>query len=301
MMKRLFLFLLTNILVIATIGIMVFILSSIFNINILWFFWTWNYISLAIYSIIVWFTWAFISLFMSKWLAKRTYNIELIEQLNLYNYWWKEKFVYEIVERIANQERIEMPEVWIYYSDETNAFATWYSKNNSLVAVSSWLLNTMNYDEIEWVIAHEMAHITNGDMVTMTLMQWVINTFVVFLSRILSKIVTEFLAKGNETLWSMIYFIVSIILDILLWILWSILVLAYSRHREYKADEWSSDYVWRDKMIAALRKLQIISERWNVIDDWKLSTFKISGKSWIMSLFSTHPDLQERINNLQNK
>ncbi len=300
MIKRVFLFLLTNIAVIVLIWIMIAIAEKVFGINISWF-WQ-SYTSIFIYATIVWFTWAFISLFMSKWMAKRAYNITIIDQSDLYNLSTKEKLVYDIVFDLSMKNGIKMPEVWIYESSDPNAFATWATKNSSLVAVSTGLLDMMNENEIKWVVWHEMAHILNWDMVTMTLLQWVINTFVVFLSRIIANIADSYFRKDSSSSEpSFIYYIVSILLDLILWILASVIVMWFSRYREYRADEWSARFVGKENMIAWLQALKKMIDRAEN-DESKLATMKIStrNKTWIMALFSSHPDLDDRIENLRN-
>jgi heat shock protein HtpX len=156
----------------------------------------------------------------------------------------------------------------------------------------------MNIDAIEWVVWHEMAHIINGDMVTMTLLQWVVNTFVIFIARVVANIISNFL---DEDLWWMAHMAVVIVLEIIFWLFASIIVMAFSRHREFKADAWSAKFLWKEKMIAwleALKKMQAITA-W---DKSKLETMKISAKNkWgIMKLFSSHPKLQDRIDALNN-
>lgn len=297
--KRIFLFLLTNIAVLVLIWILVTILEKVFGFNISWY-WQ-SYISIFIYALIVWFSWSFISLMISKWSAKRAYNIHIIEEKNLYDLNKKERLVYDIVYDLAAKNRIKMPEVWIYESSELNAFATWPSKNNSLVAVSSWLVERMNENEIKGVVWHEMAHILNWDMVTMVLLQWVVNTFVVFLSRILANLIDSYFSKEESSWPSWIYFVASIVLDLVLWILASLIVMWFSRVREFKADEGSANFVGKENMIAWLEALKrMYSLSWD--DDSKLATMKISSrnKSWLRALFSTHPDLDDRIENLRN-
>jgi len=306
MLKTIWFFLLTNILVLITISIVITIITSVFWINIWWYYtWPSSLVSVLIYATIVWFTWAFISLFLSRWMAKKMHNITLIKADNLNNLSDKERKLYNLIQELSNKNGIKIPEVWIYESPEANAFATWATKNSSLVAVSTWLLNMMTQDEIDWVIAHEMAHIFNWDMITMTLMQWVINTFVVFISRIVASLVEQFFSSNEEwqsTTWGWIYIVVSIVLDILLSILASILVMWFSRKREFKADEGSARLVWKQKMIAALEKLKQVYEL-NTTADWSsMATMKISShkKWWIMALFASHPDLDDRINHLKN-
>ncbi len=297
MLKRIFLFLLTNIAVIAVISIFIAVLENVFGIQISWY--SADYTSVFIFALIVWFTGSFISLFLSKWTAKKAYNVELITFENLSKVSDKEKFVFDVVTRIAENNHIKIPEVWVYKSSDPNAFATGATKNSSLVAVSTGLLDLMTLDEIEGVIAHEMAHILNGDMVTMTLLQWVLNTFVIFAARIIANIFNN---VTDGKFWALWYFLVSFVLQIVLWILASLIVMFFSRHREYRADEGSASYVGKQKMIAALRALQKMQKRasW---DDEALATMKISTqkKLWFFSLFSSHPDLEDRIQNLETK
>lgn len=300
MIKRVFLFLAMNLAVILVINIVIAILENVFHINISWY--GWSYTSIFIFALVVWFSWSFISLFLSKWMAKRAYDIVLINKQDIYNLWEKEKVFYNVVEELAMQNYITMPEVWIYESSDPNAFATWATKNSSLVAVSTWLLNTMSKDEIEWVIWHEMAHILNGDMVTMTLLQWVLNTFVVFFSRIIAWIADKFLSGDEENSWpSWTYYLISFFMEMILWILASLIAMKFSRYREFRADEGSAKFLWKEKMISALQALKRMQElaSW---DDSKLATMKISTKHrwWIFALFSSHPDLDDRIESLRN-
>lgn len=300
MIKRVFLFLVTNLAVIVLIWIMIALAEHFLWINISWY-WQ-SYLSIFVYALIVWFTWAFVSLFLSKWSAKRAYNIVLIDQKDLSSLSSKERLVYDVVFDLANRNWISMPEVWIYESSDPNAFATGATKNSSLVAVSTWLLDLMNENELKWVIWHEMAHILNWDMVTMTLLQWVVNTFVVFLSRVIANIADSYFRRDSSS-WgvSWIYYLVSIVLDIVLWILASIIVMWFSRVREYRADEGSARFVGKENMIAWLQALKKMIDR-TESDESKLATMKIStrNKTWIMMLFSSHPDLDDRIENLRN-
>jgi heat shock protein HtpX len=191
----------------------------------------------------------------------------------------------------------KMPEVGIYDSPDMNAFATGPSKRNSLVAVSTGLMRSMNKAEIEGVIGHEVAHIANGDMVTMTLVQGTVNAFVMFLARIIANVAAS---QADERYRHMIYFGVSIALDILLGILGSVVVAYFSRYREFRADAGGASYAGREKMIAGLRKLQTMYDRLEP-DDRPMAAFKISNRpSGLMALFSTHPPLEKRIERLQN-
>jgi heat shock protein HtpX len=190
-----------------------------------------------------------------------------------------------------------MPEVWIYQSVEPNAFATWATKNSSIVAVSTGLLDIMDEKAIQWVVAHEMAHILNWDMVTMTLLQWVLNTFVVFFARVVANIIAS---RSDEWMSWLAYMWVYVLLEIVFWLLATPILMAFSRHREYRADAWSAWFVWKEKMIAwleALRRMQDLAP-----SDWdNLSTMKISTKpKWgIAALYSSHPTLDDRIKALE--
>ena len=299
MLKRIFLFLVTNLAVMLLIWIIIALLENFFWFRISWY--GQSYTSIFIYAIIVWFAGSFISLLLSKWSAKRAYNIQIIEEKNLYDLSKKERFVYDIVYDLSQKNSIKMPEVWIYQSAEANAFATGATKNRSLVAVSSGLLDLMNEKEIKWVIWHEMSHIFSWDMVTMVLLQWVINTFVIFLSRVIANIVDSYFNKDDNSGASWIYYVTSIVLDLVLWILASTIVMWFSRYREYKADEWSARLVWKENMIAWLESLKKMINKASD-DKSKLATMKIStkNKSWLMALFSSHPDLDDRIEHLRN-
>ncbi len=294
MLKRIWLFLLTNIAVLVILNTVIFICEKFFWINISW---QWSYFSILIYSAIIWFTWSFFSLLISKWVAKRTYKIKVINKKQANEQWEKEWYIYDLLEDLANRAEIKIPEFWIYESNESNAFATWFSKNNSLVAISSGLLINMDKNEIKWVIGHEMSHIISWDMVTMTLIQWVLNTFVIFLSRIIANIINSYLEEGLSTI---AYFIINIILQILFWLLASLVVMKFSRYREFKADEWSAKFVWKENMIKALESLKSMKN--TIIDDKSnLATMKINNKykKGLKNLFSSHPNLDDRINNLK--
>ncbi len=230
-------------------------------------------------------------------MAKRAYNIHLITASDLANLSMPEKIVYQTVSQIAQSHSITMPEVGIYESPEVNAFATGATRNSSLVAVSSGLLHTMKSDEIEGVVAHEMAHILNGDMVTMTLLQGVVNAFVIFLSRAIAQIVSSAMRRDEEGSNGLVYFLVTIILEIAFGILGSLVVMAYSRRREFAADAGSGQCVGKNKMINALRALQKIHDtNTSIPTDPKLATLKIDGKtSGFLHLFASHPSLEDRI------
>lgn len=189
MFRRIFLFILTNIAIIVVGTIILSLIEILFGINIRGTLHT-NYISLAIFALFYGFFASFTSLLLSRWMAKKAHNIQLISEESLITMSARERLVYQTVASIASQHGIKMPEVGMYQSPEVNAFATGATKNSSLVAVSSGLIQTLQPDEVEAVVAHEMAHILNGDMVTMTLLQGVINAFVIFLSRAIAQILS---------------------------------------------------------------------------------------------------------------
>lgn len=299
MIKRIMLWFAMNAAIMIIITAIFFILEHVFWITLdLYGTWSSSIIPILIFSTIVWFTWSFISLAISKWMAKRAYKITPITIEQVSSLSEKERLVWDLVSELSERNHITMPEVGIYQSNEANAFATGMSKNSSLVAVSTELLDIMDKKAIEWVVAHEMTHILNGDMVTMALLQWVLNTFVVFFARIVANIIAS---RLDEWLGGIAYFIVNILLQIVFGILASLLAMKFSRYREFKADAWSAKYVWKEKMIAWLQALKNIQSKisW---DEWNLATMKISTKktSWFMMLFSSHPDLDERIKRLEN-
>lgn len=302
MFKRIAIFLLTNIAVLATIMISLSVIQAVFGINVTGY--GWSYVGIFIFALVVWFAGSFISLALSKYMAKMAYKINLATKQNFDALDEKQKIVFTTVEDLAQRHNIKTPEIGFYISPEPNAFATGASKNSSLVAVSSWLLNMMNADEIEGVVAHEMAHVLNGDMVTMALVQWVLNTFVVFFSRIIANIIDNFVQGEEESTGpSWVYYVSSIVLDIIFGIFASLIAMKFSRYREFRADYGSAQYVWKRKMIAALKALQTMQNRMLSNDDSKMATMKISTKnkkSGILSLFSSHPDLSDRITALEN-
>ncbi|MGD6793314.1 protease HtpX [Metabacillus indicus] len=292
MAKRIFFFLLTNILVLTTIGIVLSLLgvgsyvTAEGGIDL---------ISLLVFSAVVGFSGSFISLFMSKWMAKMMMGVKVLKpDQNLSAY---ERNLVERVHRLARAAGIrKMPEVGIYQSREVNAFATGPSKNNSLVAVSTGLLEEMDDAAVEGVLAHEVTHISNGDMVTMTLLQGIVNTFVVFLARIAAWIASRFV---REDMAPIVHFIAVLVFQILFSILGSLVVFAFSRHREFHADKGGADLAGKDKMVHALRMLKGYTQRISS-DQSSVASLKISGKRGL-ALFSTHPDLDERIRRLEAK
>lgn len=298
--KRVLLFLVTNLAIILVISALIFVLEHYFGIQVTSS--TANgYQGLFIFALIFGFAGSFLSLAISRWMAKRAYNIQLLSETRLMDYDSKTQLVYTTVANIARQNGIDMPEVGVYESEDPNAFATGPSKNSSLVAVSTGLLDSMTASEIEGVIAHEMTHILNGDMVTMTLLQGVLNTFVIFFARVIGEIIDRTVLKNDDGDRGWGYFISVMVLETLLGILASLVLMSFSRHREYRADEGSSRLVGKDKMILALKRLQHIVTSREIVDDGKLATFKIHSEGGFLSLFMSHPSLDDRIKNLERR
>ncbi|KKK37195.1 protease HtpX [Mesobacillus campisalis] len=288
--KRIFYFLLTNVLVLVTISIIFSLIGGGNYINEQGGI---DYASLLVVSAVIGFTGSFISLAMSRWMAKKMMNVRVLHPEGPLAQ--HEKEIVDKVHRLSRAAGLtHMPEVGLYDAAEVNAFATGPSKKRSLVAVSTGLLQEMDDDAVEGVIAHEVAHIANGDMVTMTLLQGVVNTFVVFLARIAAWGVSRFV---REDLAPVVHFIAVLVFQIAFSILGSLVVFAYSRHREYHADKGGADLAGRDKMVHALKTLKAYSNRINEDDQDTIATLKINNKGKSM-LFSTHPDLDERIRRL---
>ncbi|GJJ79506.1 protease HtpX [Pasteurella canis] len=237
------------------------------------------------------FSGSLISLFLSKTMALRSVGAEVIkEPRNEVEHW-----LMNTVRSQAERANLPMPDVAIYHSEDVNAFATGASKNNSLVAVSTGLLRAMTRDEAEAVLAHEVAHIKNGDMVTMTLLQGVLNTFVIFVSRMIAKVVSS--NRDGESS-SGIYFLVAMVLEIVFGFLASIIAMWFSRYREFRADAGSAELVGKQKMIAALQRLQSLHEPQEL--EGQLAAFAINGKrGGLAALFMSHPPLEKRIAALQ--
>lgn len=251
-----------------------------------------DYGALMVFCLIWGMGGAMISLLMSRTIAKWSLGVKLVNgQTGQPELDW----LYRTVARLAQQAQLPMPEVGYYESAEVNAFATGPSRRKSLVAVSAGLLRGMRQDEVEGVLAHELSHIQNGDMVTMTLIQGVVNAFVMFLSRIIAGIVRN---AADERYAYMLSFVVTIVLDILLGILGMMVVAWFSRAREFRADAGAATLAGREKMLGALRRLQTTKQ---LVDNSEpaLATLKITG-SRAMMLFATHPPLEDRIAALEN-
>jgi heat shock protein HtpX len=289
--KRIALFLAVNILVMATISVFLNVILPLFGIHL-----EPNGIGALLVFCAAWgFGGAFISLLISKKMAKWSYGVQIIDP-NTANP--QERELLQTVYRMAEAAKLpKMPEVGVYDSPEVNAFATGPSRSNSLVAVSTGLLGRMAKGEVEGVIGHEVAHIANGDMVTMTLVQGVVNSFALFFSRILARVIA---GAVDEKISTVVYFVATIIFDIAFTILGSILIAMYSRRREFRADAGGAMYAGRDKMVAGLRRLQTLYPEM-APDNGGQAVMKISNKpGGILALFSTHPRLEDRIERLQN-
>lgn len=290
--KRFGYFILTNILVMVTIGIAWSLIShflGLAGIN--------QYLPTLMAFCLVWgMGGAFISLLMSKFAAKTFYGVKIIDPTNAQP---ELRQLVDKVHELARRAQLpKMPEVGIYESYDVNAFATGPSKKNSLVAVSTGLLQRMSEKEIEGVLGHEVSHIANGDMVTMTLIQGVVNAFAMFFSRILANIVAS---NVDEKYRHIVHFLCVIVGDIAFTLLGSIVVNFYSRKREFRADAGSAKISSPANMIASLRRLQALHDAPPSRDD-AMATLKISGrekKGSIADLFMTHPALQDRINALE--
>ncbi|MGR8951109.1 MAG: protease HtpX [Gammaproteobacteria bacterium] len=289
-MMRIFLFLATNIAILIVISIVFNVLGlsgtlDAQGINL-------NLNALLVMSAVIGMSGSFISLVMSKWSAKNAMGVYVIEHPQNQT----EKWLVDTVARLARQADIGMPEVGLFQASEPNAFATGMSKNSALVAVSTGLLESMSADEVEAVLGHEISHVANGDMVTMALMQGVVNTFVYFFATLIGHVVDRAVFR-TERGYGPAYFITQIIAQLVLGILASMLVMWFSRRREFRADAGGAHLAGRQKMIGALRALQRSHEPAAL--PGQLAAFGINGGG-VMRLFMSHPPLEERIAALQN-
>ena len=288
--KRIFLFILTNLAIVLTLSIVAAFLGVGSGIGPEGL----NLQALALFCLFWGMGGAFISLQMSRWIAKRATGVQLVDGRTGNS---QADWLYETVGRLTRQANLPMPEVGIYNSPEVNAFATGPSKSRSLVAVSSGLLRSMRPDEVEGVLAHEVAHIANGDMVTMTLLQGVMNAFVMFAARVIAYALTRSGDSRNNNGGS--YYLIVIVLQIVLGIFAALVVNWFSRYREFKADHGGATLAGRDRMLGALRRLAANHELVDT-EHQALATMKINGaRSWA-ALFSTHPPIEERIRALEN-
>lgn len=285
-MKRIALFLATNIAVLVILSIIVRMLGVDQFLSSRGI----NYLSLLIFSAVIGFGGSFISLAISKWMAKWSTGAQVIVQPRSETEIW----LVNTVTRQASMAGIGMPEVAVFDSDSPNAFATGMSRNKALVAVSTGLLRNMNRSEIEAVLGHEVSHVANGDMITMSLIQGVVNTFVIFLSRVVGYFVDRVILK-NEDGHGIGFFVTSLVAQIIFGILASVIVMWFSRKREYVADIGGAKLSDKAAMIAALESLKRSAHE--PLPD-QMKAFGISGKtvkSGLALLFMTHPPLDDRI------
>jgi heat shock protein HtpX len=280
-MKRIFLFLATNLAILMVLGIVLGILLPVLGID------SQGTSGLLVISAVFGMGGSFISLAMSKWIAKRSVGAVVLEQPRSP----EEAWLVDTVKGQAEKAGIGMPEVAIYDSPEINAFATGMNKNSALVAVSTGLLRNMTKDEAEAVLGHEVSHVANGDMVTLALIQGVLNTFVFFFARIAASA----LSRGSDN--RFVYFMTVMFFQFVFGILASTIVMWFSRKREFRADEGGASLAGNQKMIAALQRLQGDPQESQL--DGQLTAFGISGKRAMAALFMSHPPLEQRIAVLQ--
>ncbi|HEU0188998.1 MAG TPA: protease HtpX [Gallionella sp.] len=291
-MKRIFLFILTNLAVVFVINITLRILGVD----------RWltqaggiNFNALLVMSLVIGFSGSLISLAMSKWSAKRMVGAHVIETPIDPT----ERWLLDTVHKQAQVAGIGMPEVAIYDAPDVNAFATGWNRDDSLVAVSTGLLHSMSRDEAEAVLAHEISHVANGDMVTLALIQGVVNTFVIFFSKLFGFFVDRVLLKNDERNGpGMGAFAAEIVAQLVLGVLASVIVMWFSRQREFRADAGGANLAGRNKMIAALERLKVNHEQTALPE--KIAAFGISGGHGFAKLFMTHPPLDERIEALRS-
>lgn len=289
-MRRVIFFLITNLAILIVLGTVLRILGVEPYITPYGL----NYQSLLIFAAVFGMGGAFISLALSKWSAKRLTRAKVISEPSNET----ERWLVRTVSELSNKAGIGMPEVAIYPADDMNAFATGMRRNNSLVAVSAGMLGTMNPEKVRAVLAHEIAHVKNGDMVTLALIQGVVNTFVIFFSRVIGYTVDRVILK-NERGHGIGFWVTTIVAEIFLAILASIVVFWFSRKREYRADSGSADLVGKKPMIGALESLKASIRQPHLPD--QMAAFGISGskRRGLAALFATHPDLDDRISALE--
>ena len=282
-MKRIFLFVATNFAILIVLGIVLNVVLPLLGIH------PQGTSGLLVISAVFGMGGSFISLAMSKWMAKRSVGAYVIEQPRNA----EENWLLTTVKRQAERAGIGMPEVAMYDSPEINAFATGMNKNNALVAVSTGLLRSMTQDEAEAVLGHEISHVANGDMVTMTLLQGVMNTFVFFFARIAASAIS----RGSDN--RFVYFMTVMVFQVVFGMLASVIVMWFSRYREFRADEGGADLAGKQKMINALKRLQGDKNESHL--EGQLTAFGISGKRAMTELLMSHPPLEKRIAALERR
>jgi heat shock protein HtpX len=283
-MLRILLFLATNLAIVVLLGVVMFVLQTFFGIRL-----GRDTGSLLVIASILGFGGSFISLALSKWMAKKSTGAQVITEPRNE----AEKWLVDTVRRQAQAAGIGMPEVAVYPAPEMNAFATGMNKNKALVAVSTGLLQSMDRREVEAVLAHEVSHIANGDMVTLALIQGIVNTFVFFLARVVGNLVDSWLRGGREGGGGIGYFVTVIVCEIVFGIFATMIVAWFSRRREFRADAGSATLQGRESMIAALQRLGQPQQIEATTLPKAVQAFGISGP--IGKLFSTHPPIEARI------
>ncbi|MDO5506105.1 MAG: protease HtpX [Pseudoxanthomonas suwonensis] len=288
MMKRVFLFLATNLAVLVLLSIIMNVVLPLFGIQL------GQQGGLLVFAALFGFGGSFISLMMSKWMAKRSTGAHVITQPANET----ERWLVSTVQRQAQAAGIGMPEVAIYDAPEINAFATGANRNNALVAVSTGLLRNMSQDEAEAVLGHEVAHVANGDMVTMALLQGVLNTFVIVLARVVGRVIDGYLSGGREGP-GIAYFGIVLVLDMVFGLFASMIAMWFSRQREFRADVGGATLAGRQKMIGALERLKL-NQGANTLPK-QVAAFGISGAigHGLKRLMLSHPPLEERIDALR--
>jgi heat shock protein HtpX len=292
-MTRILLFLATNIAIMILLGIVTTLAQGFLHSQGIDF----PQMQLLVFATIFGFGGSFISLAVSKWVAKRATGAQVIEEPRND----AERWLVETVRQQAQAAGIGMPEVAIFPSNSPNAFATGARKYKALVAVSTGLLAGMQREEVEAVLGHEVSHVANGDMVTLTLIQGVLNVFVLFFSRIIGQVVDSFLSRGEQRSgYGIGYWVATIFAQIVLTALASIVVCWFSRHREFRADAGGARLVGTTPMVNALKRLQSWQDRSEPLPE-QVAAFGISSGSALMRLYNTHPDLQVRIEALERR
>jgi len=291
-MKRIFLFVVTNLAVLALLSVVIFIIERVFGVRLA----GGGLGGLLVFAAVFGFGGALISLALSKWTAKRMMGVHVITapQSDL------ETWLLAAVKRLADQAHIGMPEVGIFDAAEMNAFATGARRNAALVAVSTGLLRSMSRSQIEAVLGHEITHVSNGDMVTLALLQGVLNTFVIFLARIIGSFVDRALFKNDREQSGIGFFLTTMVAQIVLGIFASMIVSWYSRRREFRADRGGADLAGTGSMIAALEALKR-SQGEPMPPQMQAFGINTGGGSGFMRLFMSHPPLDERIAALQKE
>jgi heat shock protein HtpX len=289
-MMRIALFLATNLAVMVLLGIIMNVVLPMFGIQL------GNTGALLVFAAVFGMGGAFISLAISKWSAKRAMGVQVIEQPRNE----AEAWLLNTVRRQAEAAGIRMPEVGVYDAPDINAFATGMSRNNALVAVSTGLLRGMQRDEVEAVLAHEVSHVANGDMVTMALIQGVLNTFVIFLARIVGRVIDGMISGNRDDGPSFFYYIIVFVLDMIFGIFASMIAMWFSRWREFRADAGGANLAGRMKMISALERLAQNHGQSTLPS--QIAAFGISGgvAHGLRKLLLSHPPLAERIAALRN-